>query len=206
MLDSSFSHSSNQSSAHFLSTVLKLFPESNHFLAVPLRLPNCLHLSLGLNDTCAFTLTPYIPYTVVNSASWGIWWKSELDCICLCSEIFRGFPSPPLEAKSLGRPRGFLWPFQSHLPLLSPSFIQPQLHWLSHTLRHVPTSGSLPLLLPESPSMAYSHILPVSAQRLLSERSPLTTLVYTVPLPLSIPLYLPPTSFAFLNRDYHLLT
>ena len=141
MLDSSFSHSRNQSSAHFLSTVLKLFPESNHFLAVPLRLPNCLHLSLGLNDTCAFTLTPYIPYTVVNSASWGIWWKSELDCICLCSEIFRGFPSPPLEAKSLGRPRGFLWPFQSHLPLLSPSFIQPQLHWLSHTLRHVPTSG-----------------------------------------------------------------
>ena len=120
-----------------------------------------------------------------------------------------GFPSPPLEAKSLEGPRGFLWPLQSHLLPLSPSFIQLQLHWpsaLSHTLRHVPTSRTLPLLLPESPSMVYSHILPVSAQMLLSERSPLTTLVYNVPLPPSIPLYLPPTSFAFLNRDYHLLT
>ena len=189
MLDSSFSHSSNQSSAHFLSTVLKLFPESNHFLAVPLRLPNCLHLSLGLNDTCAFTLTPYIPYTVVNSASWGIWWKSELDCICLCSEIFRGFPSPPLEAKSLGRPRGFLWPFQcSHLHSFSPSctgFLTLSGMFLPQD--HCPYSF---LNLPPWLTLTFFQSLPKGS----CQRGPLWPpwcILYPYPYP-SLSIYLPP--------------
>ena len=198
-------------SASSLSTVLKLYPGSDHFLAIPLllswsKLPSSFtwpKWHLGFHSwLLTFRTQSSIQHPEHLVKTW----------IRLCSSMLGNLQWLPL---SLGQNLNLTE--AQRLPLaflISPSTTLPFTHSAPAALALGSSSHSqarsylrIVALSPTwDPLPWFILTFFVSAQMLLSGRSPLTTLVYTVPLPPSIPLYPPSTSFAFLSRDYHLLT
>lgn len=198
-------------SADSLSTILKLYLGSDHFLAIPLLLPRSKLPSF-------FTW----PKWHLGFHSWLLTFHTQSSTLHpehLVKTWIRLYSSRlgNLQWRPLSLSQNLNLTEAQRLPLaflISPSTTLPFTHSAPATLALDSSSHSqacsylrIVALGPTwNPLPWFILTFFVSAQMLLSGRSPLTTLVYTVPLPPSLPLYPPSTSFAFLSRDDPLLT